>query len=122
MPKAKHGIITIMTVILILLGNTEKMYGTENIQDIPVVIPDPPNTQCTDCPDPQFTDKNFVVHAKAAFNTKFPFDAIGGISTANEGVCTNTGECKLRETMNEFLRLIKLPVWITFLIGAIKAI
>ncbi len=83
-----------------------------------------PPAECTECPKDGFQKKNFLEHAKARFDNKFPFDAIGGVGGGGEGQCmtlNNQQECQLKEALGNFLEVIKYPIWIVFLVSLIKA-
>jgi hypothetical protein len=93
------------------------------IQDIPITLPDAPNTQCKECPEDNFTTTNFLNHAKEKFSDKFPFDIVGNIPGGSSGVCGEKKEvCTLKETLGNLLRLLKYPIWIGFLLGLVRAI
>lgn len=93
------------------------------IQDIPINLPDAPNTQCKECPQDNFTTRNFLSYAQEVFSNKFPFDIIGNIPNGSTGVCAEKKEvCTLKETLGNLLGLLKYPVWIGFLLGLVRAI
>jgi hypothetical protein len=129
----KYFVTSVLVFSLILFSEIDSNAQTEAtptppltqinvIQDIPINLPDPPNTQCTECPEDEFqkkTNKNFLSYAKGAFGNKFPFDIVGGIAGGNEGSCQNRETCTLKETVGNLLNLIRIPIWITFLINII---
>ena len=75
---------------------------------------DIPEDTCTDCPDDNFTDENFLEYAWEKFETKFPFDIFGDIESVTK-VCPKVefyGYSKDLCQIPDSLAKLKVPIWI----------
>ena len=130
----KYFVTSVLVFSLVLLSEIDSNAQTEPtatppptqinvIKDIEIDLPDPPNTQCKECPEDNFTKRNFLTYAKEQFSNKFPFDIVGNIPGGSSGLCGEKKEvCTIKETLGNLLRLLKYPIWIGFLLGLVRAI
>lgn len=72
-----------------------------------------------------FTDTNFLQYAISKTSTKFPFDILGTMPTANASICPTWvffGQSHEFCEINQFLKGVKWVVWIVFAIKSVLAL